>query len=104
MNVLIARQNDLYITEFSLDELVAIQKALDVAMNEGQTLPPAKELLNFLNSFIDAPSKPQCSCCQNVFPQIKMLYGPDPYYAEINDDYRPVWLCEDCYDKSAGDV
>jgi hypothetical protein len=38
-----------------------------------------------------------CSMCNLGADDVGELHwGPDPFLAEIYDDYTPCWLCESC--------
>ena len=47
-----------------------------------------------------APS-PTCEICGATD---NLLWEPDPYAHEINDDDTPVWLCEDCRQELEDDI
>lgn len=41
-----------------------------------------------------------CSCCGAENAHLTV----DPYYAEMEGDYTPVWLCHWCYESHLGDI
>lgn len=41
-----------------------------------------------------------CSCCGAEHASFTV----NPFYAEMNGDYTPVWLCSSCYDSYLGDI
>lgn len=45
-----------------------------------------------------------CVKCRHKFPEGQMVYGPDPFDAEINNDSTKVWECERCNYASADEV
>jgi len=57
---------------------------------------------------IDAPTKTPDSTdketCYRCGTTEDLEYGPDPFAAEMNEDYTPVWECGDCRYESAMDV
>ena len=45
-----------------------------------------------------------CIHCRKLFPESKIIFAPDPYASEINDDKRDVWECDECRELSAAEV
>lgn len=45
-----------------------------------------------------------CNGCREKFYTTDMIYGPDPFYEDVNDDKTPVWLCRACYNESRLDI
>jgi len=43
----------------------------------------------------------QCEYCGT---NDNLIWGPNPYAHEINDDDTPMWLCENCRQELADDI
>ena len=46
----------------------------------------------------------RCENCHKLFPVDEMIYGPDPFGEEINNNKTPVWLCCKCHNDSVMDI
>ena len=66
-------------------------------------LTPRQRLEAMLATIRD--DKPaQGNCCEYCLTHDNLIWGPNPYAHEINDDDTPMWLCENCRQELADDI
>jgi len=46
----------------------------------------------------------RCVNCGKLFDEKDIVFAPDPFEEEINENDTPVWECEKCREESAGDI
>ena len=71
-----------------------VNKDIDIAIEHIQAMtqdPKPKEI-------------GECISCGEMFLYEDMIFGPDPFDSEINDDDTEVWLCESCHHESGMDI
>jgi hypothetical protein len=56
-------------------------------------------LINILG---DNPIHKRCSCCNRVKSDVYLR--PNPFEAEIHDDYTPHYFCNECIDDLADEI
>lgn len=42
--------------------------------------------------------------CWRCGTSVNVTFEPDPFDAEVRDDDRPVWMCEDCRDDMKNEI
>lgn len=90
-------QNKAYYAKFS--EIVG-EKAVK---NKNFYLNPAT-ILNYILTKIlgDNPKHNRCVCCKTVKADVYLR--PNPFEAEINEDYTPHFYCNNCSNELAEDI
>jgi hypothetical protein len=47
---------------------------------------------------------PERSACQSCGTSEGVVLAADPYQSDVNNDDRPVWMCESCRRESAENI
>jgi hypothetical protein len=42
--------------------------------------------------------------CVSCGTKVNLMFGPDPYAADIHGDDTPIWACDSCRTESAADI
>ena len=62
--------------------------------------PPDSHPVDERNPY-HAGVRAECDCCGEL---TLCWWVPNPYRAEINDDWRCMWLCDDCEENARMDI
>ena len=75
----------------------------EIKMTAGEDIlppPPDSHPVDERNPY-HAGVRAECDCCGEL---TLCWWVPNPYRAEINDDWRRMWLCDDCEENARMDI
>lgn len=72
-----------------------------------EVMAKLSEVMENIGKMNDNPKKRHiktCSSCEEKFVDEDMIYDSNPFDAEINGNYKKVWMCKNCHHESAMDI